>query len=267
MHFVMTVVSKSPGDVERLLEPYQENNMGDVDPRYLAFEPDEDCEPVELDDLPPGASPDLVGRRGYFTNPHGYWDWWVIGGRWSDRLLRKDGTRCDQAYAGELDFAGVHREARIQAADLLRRYEAAVAEHGPVRELSIFDRSPEDPWQMPPRERIQAFWAQPTLVACRVERTFTAGDGSTHSHMDQPFDLEDLHWIRRSPGGWVEGQAARALIGNDLLTHEGVWMGVHGWNRSYDQEVDAQIGFLEAAGAYLMHLTDDMVVTSVDYHS
>lgn len=36
-HFAVAVISRTPEEVERLLAPYQENNMGDCPPEYLEF--------------------------------------------------------------------------------------------------------------------------------------------------------------------------------------------------------------------------------------
>ena len=36
-HFAVAVISKHPEDVERLLAPYQENNMGDCPREFLEF--------------------------------------------------------------------------------------------------------------------------------------------------------------------------------------------------------------------------------------
>lgn len=54
-----------------------------------------------------------VGR---WTNPNAKWDWWTIGGRWSNDILLKDGTRCDQARKGDVDFETMMREAAEAAA-------------------------------------------------------------------------------------------------------------------------------------------------------
>lgn len=37
-------------------------------------------------------------------NPDAMWDWWVVGGRWADKILLKDGTFCDRAYCRDIDF-------------------------------------------------------------------------------------------------------------------------------------------------------------------
>jgi len=41
------------------------------------------------------------------TNPNKKWDWWTVGGRWSDRLTFKDGTRGNQSAAGQVDWDGM----------------------------------------------------------------------------------------------------------------------------------------------------------------
>lgn len=41
------------------------------------------------------------------TNPNKRWDWWTEGGRWSDKLLLKDGSRCNSAAAGDVDWDGM----------------------------------------------------------------------------------------------------------------------------------------------------------------
>ena len=38
-------------------------------------------------------------------NPKSKWDWWVEGGRWSNYLTLKDGSKADDAYAEEIDFS------------------------------------------------------------------------------------------------------------------------------------------------------------------
>lgn len=37
-------------------------------------------------------------------NPDGFWDWFVIGGRWDKGLVTKDGQHVNETTAGELDL-------------------------------------------------------------------------------------------------------------------------------------------------------------------
>lgn len=41
-------------------------------------------------------------RYGHMTNPHGEWDWWVVGGRWPQALNGKSGGRIN-----EIDFNAI----------------------------------------------------------------------------------------------------------------------------------------------------------------
>lgn len=58
--------------IERIMSPYDENER-------CVFkeikEGDEDYEDYDEDKI--------TGKRGYWTNPKGFWDWFEIGGRWS----------------------------------------------------------------------------------------------------------------------------------------------------------------------------------------
>lgn len=56
------------------------------------------------------------GRIGHYTNPNAKWDWWVVGGRWSNWLCLRDGTKVDAAAKGDIDFDGMTQEARDEAA-------------------------------------------------------------------------------------------------------------------------------------------------------
>lgn len=44
---------------------------------------------------------------GYWTNPNAKWDWYTIGGRWSDRLNFKDGTVGDSGLIDDIDFEAI----------------------------------------------------------------------------------------------------------------------------------------------------------------
>ncbi len=50
------------------------------------------------------------------TNPHRKWDWWVVGGRFRNKLILKDGSNSNQAPAGTIDWeAMIAREAHAAA--------------------------------------------------------------------------------------------------------------------------------------------------------
>ncbi|MBB2169654.1 hypothetical protein HLH36_15075 [Gluconacetobacter aggeris] len=104
-HFSVFVTSD---DVEEQLAPFQENNMGDCPPEYLAFcDCHDECE-ARWEEVDQNGVPNKerfrtfdrfvreffgyrrnhdTGRYGYFENPNAKWDWYVIGGRWAGELM------------------------------------------------------------------------------------------------------------------------------------------------------------------------------------
>ena len=48
---------------------------------------------------------DNEGNLYYFGNKDAKWDWYQIGGRWSNMLKKLDGTRCDECEVKDLDLS------------------------------------------------------------------------------------------------------------------------------------------------------------------
>ena len=98
-HFAVLVIGDN---IEEQLAPFQENNMGDCPSDYMEFtdHTDECKAEYNSDDVDKNEYPTLIkyakdyhgyeedgdGRFGYWENPNAKWDWWVIGGRYRDRL-------------------------------------------------------------------------------------------------------------------------------------------------------------------------------------
>ena len=54
-----------------------------------------------------GLEPEEIGAHGEQLstyNPLSKWDWWVVGGRWENRLIKKDGTGVNSTTLDELDL-------------------------------------------------------------------------------------------------------------------------------------------------------------------
>ena len=161
-HFSVAVLSHAPQDVETLLAPFDESTCN---PAYVEFEAaDESMEEIrrafEREKKPGETLEDFVSRWygytynaeldacGYLCNPNAKWDWWELGGRWSDTLKLKPGRKgnradrtwpdtkeprkrgyCDQAQLKDIDFSPdpqAHNEA-------LRFWEVVV-EGSPLRD-------------------------------------------------------------------------------------------------------------------------------------
>ena len=93
-HFSVAVISESPGDVERLLEPFYEGV--DADSPYAEFEENEE-----------GDFDESQNAHGFWLNPNAKWDWYEIGGRFSGmlRLLPNREGKC-----GERSWTNVDQE-------------------------------------------------------------------------------------------------------------------------------------------------------------
>ncbi|MCM1323216.1 MAG: hypothetical protein NC218_03435 [Acetobacter sp.] len=70
---------------------------------------------------------DEDGNLGYWSNPNAQWDWYVIGGRWNNDLVLKNGQGANQCKKKDLDiektkdkiFAVVHDGEWHQKAEML----------------------------------------------------------------------------------------------------------------------------------------------------
>lgn len=58
-----------------------------------------------------GVATEVIRR----TNPNCKWDWWVVGGRWPNKLLDKSGNRGNICRRDSLDLDGMRGAAQIRA--------------------------------------------------------------------------------------------------------------------------------------------------------
>lgn len=77
MHFCVGVIHRDGTDIDDIMRPYDES--------------------LEIQKI--------VEEDGYeyWTNPNAKWDWFEIGGRWSNRLRLKSGERADSALLNDID--------------------------------------------------------------------------------------------------------------------------------------------------------------------
>jgi hypothetical protein len=57
-----------------------------------------------------------TGRYGYWENPNAKWDWWKVGGRYSNRLRTKDGRIVNSAKVKDIDWDAMRKD-RIAGAE------------------------------------------------------------------------------------------------------------------------------------------------------
>lgn len=211
-----------------------------------------------------GAAPDLAGKHKYGwvsiqanpddevvgvfdrTNPNKHWDWWVVGGRWSDRLRLKAGGFADAATKAEIDFEAMRGEAAAEARERWQKAHAVIAGRAiPVRaEVLGADPTPERI-----REARDEYWSNP-VVADLAEAGF---------HFDiEEFAAPEEEYVARARS------AARCTF---AVVKDGVWYerGKMGWwcvVRDAMDDVEWERRFAEMIDA----LPDEACLTVVDCH-
>lgn len=71
------------------------------------------------------------GAWGRMTNPNKQWDWWRVGGRWSNLLLCRNGAFADSARKDAIDFDGM---TATRATDRIKRWGEYLKECGKQRQ-------------------------------------------------------------------------------------------------------------------------------------
>lgn len=199
-------------------------------------------------------------------NPNSKWDWWVVGGRWSDRYLLRKGTifnahpavshlsrgplRSDGGPVGAIDFVGMRAEATAKANGEFDEWERIVAEHGEPAEFSTFLSKHGDDYAA----ARTAYHQQPGVQAMR--------EGGKLGWLSGP---EDFAMGRET---YVRRAAQAAVHSYAYLTRDGSWMapGEMGWfGMSSETEADKLL-FYDQADEWLAGLSPDTVLVSLDLH-
>jgi hypothetical protein len=160
-HFTVLVASKTRS-VDEVLQPYHEYECTGVKDEYVKWIDEHDRlvseyenggskwidEPTEIphknryatveefaDDWE-GISEKQDGRLGRWTNPNAKWDWFEVGGRWSDTLILKSGDRADQARKRDVDLEEMRR---IEVGRLVRNWTKATEAIGDYKVIPFKD--------------------------------------------------------------------------------------------------------------------------------
>lgn len=218
-HFVVGVFCENPEDVELLLAPYQENNMGDCPSEYLQFEDrteevKADYEAYVLkhmndDDALMSMSEfnksndgwtEIDGRFGYFENPNAKWDWWVVGGRWSGEWKNTSGEPCDEMQIKDINWESDEEAYK----DAIRFWEIAV-------EGAALKEGEEEPFIMwKPAYYLERYGDKETYAAHQASNMFYA------------FVTPDGKWHEQGEMGWFGfSNATKETMANYKSEFEG----------------------------------------------
>lgn len=125
-HFTVLVSIKESTDnaLSEALQPFHEYECTGVKDQYVKFivaeegeealreeykdnKDDYDCFEEFITDYYGYEIQD--GKVGRLTNPNCQWDWWTVGGRWSNRLISKDGESGDCEVKSKIDFIAMKK--------------------------------------------------------------------------------------------------------------------------------------------------------------
>lgn len=173
------------------------------------------------------------------TNPNKQWDWWQIGGRWSNKLLFKDGRRGNEGAAGEIDWDGMLAEHGTKAAALYDRVMAGIAGREVQSWAQVMKRrdAGEFDW-----DSARAFYnGQPIIEELKASKAIDDWNGAEElsgvlaakdrqSYIDRQAKanastwalLQDGHWNERGSMGWFG--MSDATDGTVLDYSENYWL-------------------------------------------
>lgn len=200
------------------------------------------------------------------------WDWYTLGGRWSGALkLRQPQTSdsydeaevggvlvlrsevaADQAQKCDIDIEGMRADAVRQAEEAWAKYEAVVAEHGPL---------PSTDWTEIEDKRSEefeaaraAYWAHPTIEAMRKAELI-----GWFGMPNEEFDMPREEFIERARLEAVPGFAVLA---------RGEWFepGGMGWFGFSTDTPESRLRYLREVNQIIDETPDDFWFSVVDCH-
>lgn len=147
------------------------------------------------------------------TNPNKKWDWWVVGGRFSGRLLLKSGVTVNQAMLCTIDLHAMREDARSRAIKLWDEVHETVSGLPTIEDWNQIRKTAQSIDAA--RER---YWAQPAVTALKerfpkswgldreVEAAGRARDEYGQREADDAIStfafVKDGQWIERGEMGW-----------------------------------------------------------------
>lgn len=189
-----------------------------------------------------GEVTELVRR----TNPNKKWDWYQAGGRYSNYLLHKGGTRVDQALKKDIDFAGMEKAAVFDAAQLYDKARLILDQHPAAVSFEALEETYPNIEQ-----RREFYYKQPAVVALREGMK-----GPWHSPEDFAGTREDYLEAAR-----LKSFSTFAFV-KDRQWQE---MGEMGWFGCVSDAKD-ESEWARTVRAFMDSLGDDELVTIIDCH-
>lgn len=147
-HFAVAVITDvEPTDelLRAVLQPWHEYECTGVEDEYVVAvditeDWDRECYPT-ISEFAEDYGGTVVGERvTRKTNPNAKWDWWQVGGRYSNRLAVR-GEECDSAMVAELDWDAMRRSVTETRRRWVAECEKESGLHGDELERGIREKT------------------------------------------------------------------------------------------------------------------------------
>lgn len=152
-HFSVLVVANSYGELEDKLQPFHEYECTGIKDEYVEFveadltvceseylEYKGDYESFEefmkeyhgyeelkyrtnYNDDDGNRIGIATSKWGRWTNPNAKWDWWIVGGRYENKLIHKDSSKCNSLSIAELSVPSMIKVKTDYYVDQYRDYK------------------------------------------------------------------------------------------------------------------------------------------------
>lgn len=291
-HFTVLVIGEN---VEKQLEPFQENNMEDCPKEYLKFNATKD-EYEKATEKTKKEYPTLkqyaedyhghesvdgeTGEYGYWENPNAKWDWWEVGGRWTGFFKMKDGAKYevgspglmgtpaqkgfgDSALKRDIDFSGMKQKAHAEAIETYKMIEEIFG--GKIPEVTIKWEDLVKQEELSYEKKREVYHNQPAMMEYKRIKD-EKWESLMKDEKKRGFAFIDLQDFSCTAEQYAE-EVSLANTRTFAVLKDGKWYerGKMGWWAS----VSSDIGEKEWNQKYqelLDSLSDDTLLTVVDCH-
>jgi hypothetical protein len=189
------------------------------------------------------------------TNPNKKWDWWQLGGRWSGKLVMKNGQRADEALAGDVDWSAMIAKASDRAANQYDKIKAIVGDRQVTTWAELLKK--HEAGEMTIEAAREFYHEQPAIKELK--------DAEAHDFFDGAETLSKVMATGRDD--YIKRESETNATTWAML-HDGVWheRGRMGWFGMSDDTAESTDGFVTKFWETMRALPADAKVAVVDCH-
>ena len=192
----------------------------------------------------------------YYYNPDGKWDWWTVGGRWSNFLHLKDGSLADKAMKGEISFGAKRAQEARKARERWNLWDARLKHLPPAKPYHQVSQECLAEGKTTSEAAREIYWSQPRVKAIQAMKDFSF-------EINYVLDTYQNKTLEQ----YVAERSDLAHHTYALLTHDDWYApGEMGWFGYSDQTDESVQDYDQLAKKVLSELSNEAWITIVDCH-